>query len=357
MHNRCLKFKTDIKLTQEMSQNYPKDSLDRFGDDMCEHILSYLTLEDRFRCECVSKQWRRLIYTTQTDFICTYSQTPFMYNELFVDYERIIRALLHKCVNLLYIEIRDHHRKRLSCDKIVSMHKIIAESIERDIYAIEWPPMGVIGRSLTEQIPSAIREANGLPLNPWIKQHLNKQYASVKLCVKLCQTRVRTGDKCLTVRQMFVDKNRNLFEKYRKFSCYFSIHNSIEFINFAQTYGHTLRSIAVTIVNLCDEIDIKTLMNCLSKMRSLRDVRIIYSDLLTDPKAYSHSIAYVISKLYAVRDAETERLRERMAGAEVKEAIDKFNNRKMFHKIIFLKITERVTGAEARDAMTNIFID
>ncbi|CAG2165920.1 unnamed protein product [Oppiella nova] len=61
------KHKVTEDVVQEDSrqpQMYAKDSLDRFGDDMCEHILSYLTLEDRFRCECVSKQWQRFIYTT-----------------------------------------------------------------------------------------------------------------------------------------------------------------------------------------------------------------------------------------------------------------------------------------------------
>ncbi|CAG2180368.1 unnamed protein product, partial [Oppiella nova] len=52
------------EVIKDIPQMYAKDSLDRFGDDLCEHILSYLTLDDRFRCECMSKQWQRLVYTT-----------------------------------------------------------------------------------------------------------------------------------------------------------------------------------------------------------------------------------------------------------------------------------------------------
>ena len=44
---------------------YAKDSFDRFGDDLTELILSYLTLEDKVRLECVSKQWRRLVFSKQ----------------------------------------------------------------------------------------------------------------------------------------------------------------------------------------------------------------------------------------------------------------------------------------------------
>jgi len=39
-----------------------KTSFDRFGDDLSELIVSYLTIEDKFRFECLSKQWRRLVF-------------------------------------------------------------------------------------------------------------------------------------------------------------------------------------------------------------------------------------------------------------------------------------------------------
>ncbi|CAG2107734.1 unnamed protein product [Medioppia subpectinata] len=55
---------------------YSKDSFDRFGDDLCEELLSFLTFEDRFRCECLSKQWRRLSQFSD----------PKDYNEKFYEY-------------------------------------------------------------------------------------------------------------------------------------------------------------------------------------------------------------------------------------------------------------------------------
>ena len=44
---------------------YPKNSFDRLGDDLTELILQYLTFEDKVRLECVSKQWRRLVFNKQ----------------------------------------------------------------------------------------------------------------------------------------------------------------------------------------------------------------------------------------------------------------------------------------------------
>ena len=44
---------------------YPKNSFDRFGDDLNEEILQYLTFEDKIRLECVSKQWQRCVFKKQ----------------------------------------------------------------------------------------------------------------------------------------------------------------------------------------------------------------------------------------------------------------------------------------------------
>ena len=44
---------------------YGKDSFDRFGDDLTEEVLQYLTFSDKVRLECVSKQWQRCIFQRQ----------------------------------------------------------------------------------------------------------------------------------------------------------------------------------------------------------------------------------------------------------------------------------------------------
>ena len=51
--------------------SFPKNSMNRFGDDLTEEVLQYLTFEDKVRLECVSKQWRRLVFNKQFElFIC-----------------------------------------------------------------------------------------------------------------------------------------------------------------------------------------------------------------------------------------------------------------------------------------------
>ena len=57
----CFHHKIQLK-----EDNYRRDSFDdRFCDDLCEEILQYLSLEDKLRLECVSKQFQRTIFQRQ----------------------------------------------------------------------------------------------------------------------------------------------------------------------------------------------------------------------------------------------------------------------------------------------------
>ncbi|CAG2178717.1 unnamed protein product, partial [Oppiella nova] len=73
-----------------------KDSFDRFGDDLCQHLLSYLALEDRFRAECVSRQWQRFVFTTHKDMIFDTSLR-----------RRSYEVILNACQHVTRIEFPD----------------------------------------------------------------------------------------------------------------------------------------------------------------------------------------------------------------------------------------------------------
>ena len=59
-----------------MSVVYSKDSFDRFGDDFCELILSYLRLFDKISYECLSKQFSRCVYEKQFRLIVNKTVFP-----------------------------------------------------------------------------------------------------------------------------------------------------------------------------------------------------------------------------------------------------------------------------------------
>jgi hypothetical protein len=49
--------------------NCSKESFDRFSDNLCEILLSYLSVSESVKFECVSKQWRSLIFNKQNKLI------------------------------------------------------------------------------------------------------------------------------------------------------------------------------------------------------------------------------------------------------------------------------------------------
>src|SRR5258708_35024270 len=80
-----------------MTTIYSRDSFDRFGDDLCEVLLSELSnhsdggLKDRLQYSRVCKQWRRVIFNTQT-----YLNYFYVKDCDLTTFESILR----KCVNI-----------------------------------------------------------------------------------------------------------------------------------------------------------------------------------------------------------------------------------------------------------------
>src|SRR5579875_1847385 len=58
-------------IMDSFGRQFSCDSMERFGDDLCELILSYLLSEDCHRLQCVSKQWQRLIYNKKSTLVVT----------------------------------------------------------------------------------------------------------------------------------------------------------------------------------------------------------------------------------------------------------------------------------------------
>ena len=76
---------------------YRKDSMDRFGDDMLELILSYLSVEDKFRFECVSKQWKRCVFEKQFEFDISLMKKQNSLNKLFTKNRHLSRRTAEIC--------------------------------------------------------------------------------------------------------------------------------------------------------------------------------------------------------------------------------------------------------------------
>ena len=60
-------------------REYSRDSFDRFGDDLCELILSYFPLSDCLRLQCVSKQFNAKIFNKQTKLVIIHDKFGYNY--------------------------------------------------------------------------------------------------------------------------------------------------------------------------------------------------------------------------------------------------------------------------------------
>lgn len=57
----------DTKSERRLSVRYASpDSFDRFDNELCELLLSFLSFEEKIKYECVSRQWRKCIFNRQT---------------------------------------------------------------------------------------------------------------------------------------------------------------------------------------------------------------------------------------------------------------------------------------------------
>jgi len=76
-----------------INRKYSKDSFDRFGDDLCQLLLSYLSIEEKIRFECVSKQWRELVFNKQQKLkLCVYN---FVINKIYFS-DEFVERLVYK---------------------------------------------------------------------------------------------------------------------------------------------------------------------------------------------------------------------------------------------------------------------
>ena len=169
---------------------YAKDSFDRFGDDLTEEILQYLILEDKVRLECVSKQWRRLVFNKQFEIIIT----PFDKNKKSINKviaktgtddtkqlnERHLESVLKKCPNIKRVDFGlEVNSSVLSligryCPNIKSLtYEYSNEEKSLDFYRM-------YGHKLEELILSHDNESNRLE-----DDEINEMINFIKFCPNL----------------------------------------------------------------------------------------------------------------------------------------------------------------------------
>ena len=144
----CLVNKFESK-----EDNYRRDSFcDRFCDDLCEDILQYLSLEDKLKIQCVSKQIQRTVFKRQYELfvhitdprISTFGfgqnfrdRRDYYYisnnsDHRFIEYHILdsFKALLKKCPNITSLELKGSYYRNSEyiSDKINEVFRLIIEN-------------------------------------------------------------------------------------------------------------------------------------------------------------------------------------------------------------------------------------
>ena len=104
---------------ESIEEYYRRDSFDdQFCDDLCEDILQFLSLEDKLRFECVSKQFQRTVFQRHYDLHINTCPKDHKFKQIFqtrrentnyyyIDKQSLhsIKSLLKKCPNITSIKL------------------------------------------------------------------------------------------------------------------------------------------------------------------------------------------------------------------------------------------------------------
>ena len=162
---------------EKRKEIHPKNSFNRFSDDLSELILSHLYFEDKFRFECLSKRTQRLIYGKQkeltiycseqskkllTEVRCQDSQSRLYFK---INQERLTKVLA-KMTKLETIKFRyhrngfaskilvNHEDIKLIADHCPSLKNLLSDHNYIDMSAVSKESVSYLGQKLGRSIES-----------------------------------------------------------------------------------------------------------------------------------------------------------------------------------------------------------
>ena len=237
---------------------------------MCEEILQYLTFEDKVRLECVSKQWRRLVFNKQFDIEINSNQLHRSKTSLKI-FQLTIQSVLKKCPNIINVKInlKQMSSQLLSlivhyCHRIKSL--TYCSYIERnDINVLSF--FRIFGHKLEELIISDGYETT-------IEEIL-------KFCPNL---------KKLTIPYDLIlfNENKEFLPKLQEISsgngcAVLSTENVDKMKIWVNKYSKTLKILKVNLCNVSVE-ELKTCIECITRFENLTQLKLQIEFIYTEPE-------------------------------------------------------------------------
>ncbi|CAG2168725.1 unnamed protein product [Oppiella nova] len=260
-------------------EEYPKDSFDRFGDDLCEVILSYLSFEDCFRFECLSKQWQRSVFTSRHIFsVSDIMPKKSQFNEITDNGWKALESVVKKWTHItdIHIDIDSQDMERVF-EILMNSYKHLKTIDVRFKPRID---VQIIDRIVCKY--GSLLTAISLPPSG----------CEDVLELSLTKLRQLSGEYCDEMWSTIVTENNELlFKNLTQFRVLYSLSDWHRLTPFVDHYKNSLKSLSIRIDRLETSAAYILLFKQLSRMKALRELNIQMIPII-NPKTLETVVDY-----------------------------------------------------------------
>ena len=251
--------------------------MERFGDDLTEHVLQYLSLSDKLRLECVSKQWKNamiavfwkeFVIELSTDNPTTNHNSLNEFFRLYMFrqsddhlYEQRLELVLKKCPNITTV--------RLGMNVTSEMLSLFGRYCPQ-LKSLSYPCNNDKQLSFFSQYG---RQLETLDLSESID---NTIFTSIlQFCPNLKRVKLRPNFN-------LISNDKEFLPKLEEFGCHLKIssNNINQMKKLTDKYSQTLKILNLLIIDLSAE-ELKTCIECISRFENLKELKLMFHRITT----------------------------------------------------------------------------
>ncbi|XP_054155994.1 uncharacterized protein LOC128954439 [Oppia nitens] len=269
-----------------------KNSFDRFGDDLCQLLLTYLAIDDRLRLQSVSKQWLALIFNTQTHLVIDKNLLKRLSLDSIRDYYQTIKlfqVIVRKCPNITAIILSKVYLLDRFLDLLVKYCYRLRHINVRLDYDGHWSVIDVrmfdcFFRKFGQQLLTFKFDSYNTTIT---KKLFYKVIDSMPNLKKLDITYNSRRKSIIQLNDLIVgDMSYDLPKSLDSLNIKLNNSSVPLFSRFADIYGHKLTSLTiVSDIKIADQdltVNCKTLIEGLAQMLRLKHLKLVLLEQLVD---------------------------------------------------------------------------
>ena len=250
--------------------NHLKDSMSRFGDDLCELIVSYLPFEDKLRLECLSKQFRRLVFNKQFSLEIPYTIRSKENNNLpklliQIGYKNKVNTKALESVLKKFKYIRKVKIKIKVNEKVFSLIGQYCPQLKSFDYTFNW----------IEEKDLFFAEKYGHKLQ---ELEINGDESVCKKFLEYCPnvTNLRS------LKKFFIDERKEFLPNLKVFKGSIDTKDVLIFKKFCEKYSNALTFINVVLCFITDQ-EVEECLLSISQLKNLEKLNICFGNLQSEP--------------------------------------------------------------------------